>query len=168
MRLVSLTLLCLSFVAVGCSSLYVPKTGTPGSEVSASVAEAQTTKEARVKAEIEAAAKAEAEAEAAWKKAQDDYLASLKPARKKWFKGILAKPRVTIGMTPQEIKLLIHWKVDAKIAASSGDMSDAKKVGEVLIWTGVPLPGPTGGGHKGPLTITFRKGKVVSVETPRA
>jgi hypothetical protein len=168
MRLVSLTLLCLSFAAVGCSSLYVPKAGTPNEEVSASVTQAQSTKEARVQAEIEAAAKAEAEGEAAWKKAQDDYLATLSPARKKWFKGVLAKPRVTIGMKEQEIKLLIHWKVDAKIVVTTADMSDAKKVGEVTVWAGVPLPGPTGGGHKGTLTVTFRKGKVVAVETTRA
>lgn len=168
MRLVSLSLVCFLFAATGCGSLYVPKTGTPEAEVSTSVAEAQSTKEARVQAEIEAAAKAEAEGEAAWKKAQEDYLAGLKPARAKWFKGVLAKPRVTIGMTEQEIKLLIHWKVDAKIVVTTADMSDAKKVGEVTVWAGVPLPGPSGGGHKGTLTVTFRKGKVVSVETTRA
>ena len=168
MRFVSLTLVSLLVAASGCSSVYAPKAGTPESEVSASVAEAQSTKEARVKAEIEAAAKAEAEGEAAWQKAQQDYLATLKPARAKWFQGVLAKPRVTIGMTEQEIKLLIHWKVDAKIVVTTADMSDAKKVGEVTIWTGVPLPGPAGGGHEGALTVTFRKGKVVAVETTRA
>lgn len=167
MRFASLTLLACSLLAVGCGSLYVPKAGTPESEVSASVAEAQAAKEARVKAEIEAAAAAEAANEAAWQKAQQDYLATLKPARAKWFKKILQKPRVTIGMTGQEIKLLIHWKVDAKITVTKADMSDAKKVGEVEIWSGIPLAGPSGGGHKGTLTVVFRNGKVVVVETER-
>lgn len=167
MRLVSLSLLFVSLAVCGCSSAYVAKPGTPNNEINSNVASAQGDKETRVQAEIDAAAKAEAEGEAAWKQSHEDHLASLSPKRAKWFRAVLTAPRVTIGMSEAEVKLLIHWKIDAKIVVSKADGTDRAKAGEVTVWSNVPLDGPKGGGHKGPLTITFRKGKVVSVSTPR-
>ena len=161
---VSISLLFVSLTASGCSSLYVAKEATPDADLTSSISGAEEAKVARVEAEIAAAAKAEVEGEAAWKKAQDDYLAGLSETRATWFKRILLSPRVTIGMTEAEIKLLIHWKVKAAIVVSKANRTDARSQGEITIWTGVPLAGPGAGAHKGPLTVSFRNGKVISVE----
>ena len=162
-----LTSLAAAICLTGCVGYYEPKPGTGAEELSASVAAAQTAKEERIRAAGEAAAASEA----TWKQAQTDYLAELEarsPTRAKWFKGVLADPRVTFGMLEREVALLVHH---SKLGSITKSVVSSQGSEVVSTWDGVVLGGPSlpdvNGGHNAPLKLTFTAGKVTAVVSPQ-